>query len=761
MTGNYNSWLVLLSIVVATVASYVALDLASRVAATQGTRSSRYWLFGGALSMGTGIWSMHFIGMLAFQLPIQMSYNIPITLASLLIAAIASGFALYSISHGSLSWRRLLLAGLLMGIGIAAMHYTGMAAMELNPPVRYSPSIFTASVVIAIVASMVALWIAFQLRTETILSAFWKKAGSAVVMGVAITGMHYTGMAAAVFAPDTVCSVSPQDINNVWLAGAIGGFTFMLLATTLLVSVFDAHLANRAAKHAENLRLVNVDLEKQAAELSQTNVQLQEEVKERARSEEKIQYLAYHDGLTTLPNRALFSKILNHGISQAHRRKKELAVLFIDLDRFKNINDTLGHEAGDSLLQEVGKRLKQCLRESDTVARLGGDEFVVLLEDLEDQTRVSVVAHKILVTLVKPFTTLGQEFRVTASIGISTYPTDGEDEKSLMKNADIAMYRAKEEGKNNFQFYSKELNEHSFERLTMESNLRRALERNEFELHYQPKVDLRTSRITGVEALLRWRHPELGMVGPLQFIPMAEETGLIVPIGKWVLRTACRQQKAWQDQGLPQMSVAVNLSARADERGRQPVGPTVFGREPPAGHHRHSQGKRNGSDSPGAGNHREHAHAQRREGDTDPGRAQRHGHPARHRRFWNGLFLALDAQAVSDQHDQGRPFVYPRPSRRGRRPCHHRRHHCHGSDPGHDRDCRGCRNQGAGGLPARAVLRRVSGFLFQETHAGERARKTPAGTGVWRNCLISDGAGRSRATRPTNDAGVRLVSTGG
>src|SRR6266571_147976 len=470
MIGNYNSWLVFLSIVVATVASYVALDLASRVAATHGTRSSRYWLFGGALSMGTGIWSMHFIGMLAFQLPIPMSYDIPITLASLLIAAVVSGFALYTISHGRLSLRRLLLAGLLMGIGIACMHYTGMA----------------------IAASVVALWIAFQLRTETILSAFRKKAGSAVVMGFAITGMHYTGMAAAIFAPDTVCSVSPQDINNVWLAGAIGGFTFMLLATTLLVSVFDAHLANRAAKHAENLRLLNVNLEKQAAELSQTNVRLKDEVKERVRSEEQIQYLAYHDALTTLPNRALFSKILNHGISQAHRRKKELAVLFIDLDRFKNINDTLGHEAGDALLKEVGKRLKQSLRESDTVARLGGDEFVVLLEELADQKHVSVVAHKILTTLVKPFVTLGQEFRVTASIGISTYPADGEDERSLMKNADIAMYRAKEEGKNNFQFYSKELNEHSFERLTMESSLRRALERNEFELHYQPKVDLRT-----------------------------------------------------------------------------------------------------------------------------------------------------------------------------------------------------------------------------------------------------------------------------
>jgi diguanylate cyclase len=562
MTGSYNSWLVFLSIVIATIASYVALDLGSRVVATQRTRTSRYWLFGGALSMGTGIWSMHFIGMLAFQLPIPMAYDIPTTLASLVIAAIVSGFALNTISQGSLSLRRLLGAGLLMGLGIACMHYIGMAAMELEPPIRYDPLLFTASIVIAIVASVVALWIAFQLRTETILSAFWKKGGSALVMGFAITGMHYTGMAAANFAPNTVCSVNPQDINNVWLAAAIAGFSFILLATTLLISVFDAHLANHAAKHAENLGRLNVDLEKQAAELSQTNVQLQEEVKERKRSEERIEYLAYHDSLTSLPNRTLFGKILNHGISQARRRTKELAVLFIDLDRFKNINDTLGHEAGDALLQEVAKRLKQCLRDSDTVARLGGDEFVVLLEELSDQKHVSLVAHKILTTLVKPFVTLGQEFHVTASIGISTYPTDGDDEKSLMKNADIAMYRAKEEGKNNFQFYSDELNVHSFERLAMESNLRRALERNEFQLHYQPKVDLRTGRITGVEALLRWLHPDLGIVAPAQFIPMAEETGLIVPIGIWVLRTACAQQMAWQDKGLQPLSVAVNLSAR-------------------------------------------------------------------------------------------------------------------------------------------------------------------------------------------------------
>jgi diguanylate cyclase (GGDEF)-like protein len=527
MAGSYNPWLVFLSIVVATVASYVALDLASRVAATRGTRTSNYWLVGGALSMGTGIWSMHFVGMLAFQLPIAMAYNIPVTLLSLLIAVVVSGFALYTVSRGSLSLRRLLGAGVLMGIGIACMHYSGMAAMEVRPAIHYGPSLFAASVLIAIGASVAALWIAFQLRTETILSAFRKKAGAALVMGAAITGMHYTGMAAAGFAPDTVCSVNPQDINNVWLASAIGGFTFMFLATTLMVSVFDAHLASRAVKHAENL-----------------------------------QHLAYHDSLTSLPNRGFFSKLLNHGISQAQRHKKTLAVLFIDLDRFKYINDTLGHEAGDALLQEVARRLKGALRESDTVARLGGDEFVVLVEDVHDKNQMAVVAHKILSTLVSPFVTLGQEFHVTASIGISFYPSDGPDERSLMKNADIAMYRAKEEGKNNFQFYSEEMNTHSFERLSMESSLRRALERDEFVLHYQPKVVFASGEINGVEALLRWQHPDLGLVAPAQFISMAEETGLIVPIGKWVLRSACAQSKAWLDQGLPRLSMAVNISPR-------------------------------------------------------------------------------------------------------------------------------------------------------------------------------------------------------
>ncbi len=274
----------------------------------------------------------------------------------------------------------------------------------------------------------------------------------------------------------------------------------------------------------------------------------------------RVEYLAYHDGLTALPNRSLFSKFLQQNISQVRRYKKQLAVLFLDLDRFKYINDTLGHEAGDQLLREVASRLRTCLRDSDIVARLGGDEFVILLPELDDEKYIAVVAQKMLSVIAKPFILLSREFRVTASIGISTYPQDGQDEQTLTKNADIAMYQAKQEGKNNFQFYSEELNANSLERLALESSLRRALENEEFLLHYQAERDIASGQITGMEALLRWQHPDLGTVAPMQFIPLAEETGLIVPIGKWVLKTACAQNVAWQKQGLPHLNMAINMT---------------------------------------------------------------------------------------------------------------------------------------------------------------------------------------------------------
>jgi diguanylate cyclase (GGDEF)-like protein/PAS domain S-box-containing protein len=1080
MVGTYDVWLVVLSAVVASTASYVALDLASRVTAWQGSRASRYWLAGGAVSMGMGIWSMHFIGMLAFRLPIPMSYDIPITLLSLLIAIVVSGFALHTASRGALTTRRLLVAGLLMGVGIAAMHYTGMAAMQMRPPIHYDALLFAVSVLIAMAAAVAALWIAFQLRSETILSAFWKKAGSALVMGAAISGMHYTGMAAAIFAPDSVCTVSPQDINNFWLAAAIGGFSFVFLATTLLVSVLDARLADRSAKLAGTLRLsnealreseeryrrltnlssdmyweqddqyrfvafsgsgpdgivrgrrqsigkrrwefdyinmtaadwaahkdllearqpfrdmelcrldeagrklwINVsgepvfdasgtfkgyrgvgkditarkraeelrslehavsrslanadnasralqaairtickvedwecgryfswdgsagllrfadawglpdaavqkfiagsrelfyspgtglvgkvweskepiwvtdvtrdsrvaqsalaadtgirgaftypvisqrstigvlafstrksrepdeqliqtigvvgsqigqflerkqseeelrrfraamdvsadmiwlidpvrmkiidandtasrklgyrreellemgpqdiinipreelariyrgliaagegdttaegwyhrkdgsrfpvdafrravrseggdvivavvrDLTEQRAaeeelrrfrlamdnsadmivlidratmqfvdvndtacrllgysreELMQMGPQdilpvsreelersydtliakpsgktgplesgmkshyrlkdgsllpfestrrvlrsgdthiiaaISRDIRERLAAEERVTHLAQFDMLTGLPNRHLFQDRLAQGMALARRHGKPMAVLFIDLDRFKLVNDTQGHGAGDKLLKEAAERLRACIRESDTVGRLGGDEFAAILLELGKPGDAAVVAQKFIDALARPFDLDGRQAFVSGSIGITLFPTDGTTAEALIMNADAAMYRAKEDGRNAYRFFTRDMNERALRRVQMETALRAALERGEFRLVYQPKADLATGKICGFEALLRWEHPEKGMVLPGEFIPVLEETGLIVAAGEWVLRTACAQIRAWQVAGLDVPPVAVNLSARQFEQ---------------------------------------------------------------------------------------------------------------------------------------------------------------------------------------------------
>jgi len=306
----------------------------------------------------------------------------------------------------------------------------------------------------------------------------------------------------------------------------------------------------------------NEQLNQRTTELAVLNRRLQESVQQHQLAAERSEYLAYNDSLTGLPNRSMFSRLLHQAISVSQRHGTQLAVLFVDLDRFKNVNDTLGHGAGDALLQEMAARFKSCLRASDSVARLGGDEFVLVTPDLNGLEQVLALAQKVLATVARPFALRGHEFHVTASIGIAVYPNDGEDERVLMKNADIAMYQAKEDGKNTFAFYSAALNKHSVERLAFESSLRRALEERQLEVHYQPKVDCSTGYLTGVEALLRWNHPDLGPVPPSKFIPVAEENGLIVSIGRWVLTTACQQHMAWRALGYPPLRVAVNLSAR-------------------------------------------------------------------------------------------------------------------------------------------------------------------------------------------------------
>ena len=286
------------------------------------------------------------------------------------------------------------------------------------------------------------------------------------------------------------------------------------------------------------------------------------DITEQVRVQERLQHLAHHDSLTELPNRALLLDRLEQALARARWHQRLVAVLFMDLDRFKNINDSLGHEVGDRLLQEVGTRLGAVVRERDTIARHGCDEFVILLDDVASESDVGHVAQKLLDALLPPFQIDGQVLHVTGSIGISSYPSDGENTQSLLRNADAAMYRAKEAGKNTFRFYSQDMSARAIQRLTMENNLRLALERGQFVLHYQPQVDVRSGAVVGTEALLRWQHPELGLVAPAEFIPLLEETGLIVPVGSWVLQEACAELRRWQRAGHPQLRMAVNISGR-------------------------------------------------------------------------------------------------------------------------------------------------------------------------------------------------------
>ena len=280
-----------------------------------------------------------------------------------------------------------------------------------------------------------------------------------------------------------------------------------------------------------------------------------------AEAAERLAQLAQYDDLTGLPNRSLFRERLDRALARSRRNNSMIALMFLDLDRFKAVNDTLGHDVGDHLLKAVAKRLRRCLREVDTVARWGGDEFTVILEDIPEIRGVSIVAQKLIDALAPPFELREHELFATTSIGIAVYPSCGEDAEILTKNADTAMYRAKAQGRNNYQFYIDEMNAHANERLHMENKLRRALEREEFLLHYQPIIELGSDTVIGAEALLRWQNAD-ELISPADFIPLLEETGLIVPVGEWVLNAACTQNQAWRKSGLPRLRMSVNLSAR-------------------------------------------------------------------------------------------------------------------------------------------------------------------------------------------------------
>lgn len=791
MSADYNLGLVLLSYAVAALAAFVTLDLATRVGEDG---SGRRWLVGGALVMGLGIWSMHFIGMLALHLPVPLSYDVPITLASMLPAVLGAGLALHLLRRPRLSRRQHLLGALLLALGIVAMHYTGMEAIRMEPDFGYRWSLVLASVAIALLASYVALGIALRLRDlPARANRQHLRLAAAAVMGLAVVAMHYTGMAATQFVPGSVCITPSLGVAPEWLAVMVGlGALLMMLATLTASSLdlrrlqqrraadaallrhahelaetraadlrsreqhtraiiesaldaivtmdadglivefnpaaermfdlrreqvlgrplgecivppelreahrqglarylrdgqahvlgkrieisawhqqghafpvelaitatpiggrqaFTAHLRDLRARQAaeQSLRLRGLALDSvdcgicivdhrepalpieylnpafeqlsgyTAAELlgqpagerlgamgcwppTETRRAHEEATRRRlpcrTRSgqalwcevlcsslrdaegrvthtvlvlndstaavghEQQLELMANFDPLTGLPNRSQLRQRLEQRIAQAARRGG-FGVLFIDLDHFKHINDSLGHEVGDELLKVLAQRLKSCVREGDLVARLGGDEFVMLVEQAGAQdAAVDLVLQRLRARVGEPVELRERSLHITCSVGVSRFPVDGEDAETLLRKADAAMYQAKREGRNEARSFSGALEQSLQERLALEDGLRKALANEELELYFQPIRSLRDQALAGAEVLLRWRHPQRGLLAAGSFIAIAEETGLIVPIGDWVLRQACRTALHWRTPAGRPLPLAVNLSPR-------------------------------------------------------------------------------------------------------------------------------------------------------------------------------------------------------
>jgi diguanylate cyclase (GGDEF)-like protein len=541
LSSHHDLWIVAASVVIATLASFVTLDLSMRVRSPSGDVSNTWWMTG-SLVMGTGIWAMHFVGMLAYTLPIQIGFTAFITLVSWVAAVAAAAVALRVASSADYSTRSIVVASLAMGVGICGMHYIGMAALSVTPGIVWDYRIVVASAVIAVAASAAALLIfrlLLQVRAER---RFPMQLLAAVIMGVAISGMHYTGMAAAQFPVGTVC-LSANALNGSGLTAIVVVASCMLLVGALLASLLEARLQIVARQLSQSL--------------TESNARLQS-------ANDELLKRAFSDPLTGLPNRLLFEDRLRHAVQRLEQvnqsgAAEQLAVLFVDLDGFKPVNDSFGHAAGDQILKITAERLIKQSRPGDTVARVGGDEFLLLLEGMKAQEDCVQIIDRILYALSRPFDMMGKHLQIACSIGVVMHPLQGEPDK-LIANADVAMYAAKRSGGSSYAFFESHMAVDTADQLQLQSDLRLALESNQFELYYQPKIDGRRNRMSGVEALVRWNHPRLGLVNPDSFIGLAERYGLIVRLGNWVLNEACRQVADWSKEGT-HMRVAINLSA--------------------------------------------------------------------------------------------------------------------------------------------------------------------------------------------------------
>ncbi|SDX82982.1 diguanylate cyclase (GGDEF) domain-containing protein [Paenibacillus sp. CF384] len=513
MQGHFNIWIVLLSFAIAVMASYSALNLAGKITRSSG-RTRTIWLIAGSVVMGMGVWSMHFVGMLAYHMDTKVTYDTTITILSSLGSILASFIAFRITARSQSSPLRYALGGLIMGCGIVAMHYTGMSAMRMPGEVTYDLTLWLLSAFIALAASYAALYLFHKLRYSPDFT-LWKLI-SAIVMGIAICGMHYTGMAAAKFTVNSeIQHVMDSGEPQFFLLFGVTVSTFFILAVSWGAVFFDRHV---------------------------------------------LEKMAYYDQLTNLPNRHDLQRFFN----EKNDRLEQGAFLFIDLDRFKMINDTLGHDVGDLLLQQVADRLRLCAVDGELIFRLGGDEFLIVART-SDIGALEQLANNLLNQIKQAYFVEAHELYVTCSIGISHAPVHGVDRSSLLKAADTAMYAAKFDGKNRFRIFDEDMSRNQIRKLVLEKDMRKAMVHGEFAIMYQPKWDTGTDQLSGMEALMRWQHPELGAVSPSEFIAIAEETGMIIPMTRWMLQEVCKQNKLWQVNDNIYTCISVNMSIRIFE----------------------------------------------------------------------------------------------------------------------------------------------------------------------------------------------------
>lgn len=523
---TWNPVLIVISFLVAFIASFVALDSAGKISDAS-RLAALFWRIAGGMTLGIGIWAMHFIGMLSMQMPVSMHYEVWLTLASLGIAILAATTALnIAVRRSSLSRSRLFIATLILSSGVVAMHYLGMAAMMFDDSIRWNKTAVSLSVVIAVLASGAALWLAFHLRHKH-KGVLINRIAAAILMSVAICAMHYTGMYAVHF-PHSPHSM-PGGVSEFGLSVWVCATTLILLGIMLIISMVDSH--RRTNRLTENLRQLNKQLELQAR----------------------------FDALTGLANRQQMDLNLQDCLHTALLTKKQFAVLFLDIDHFRLVNDAWGHYVGDELLISVAQRITSRLSPGMTLARLGSDEFILLLPESDDE-KIASLAMTLLDDIRRPFSICGHTLNLTLSVGVSLYPQHGETLHELKFNADAAMHHIKQEGRNGWAIYRPEMSKTVSAEPHFLQDLSKALEREQFELWYQPTYLASEHEIHGFEALIRWHHPEQGVLLPGVFLPSMEKTGLIIPVGVWAIDQACRQLRFWTEQGFGQWTLSFNLS---------------------------------------------------------------------------------------------------------------------------------------------------------------------------------------------------------